>query len=341
MPTAIGDNLIRFDPARRRRSPRCRSAAYGIPRGADLTAVLESWRLALEASAKSPKTIRGYTDAAARFLAYLTEHGLPADAEGVQPEHVRAFLVYERNRTSAASADVVFRVLRVWFNWMREEGERTQPSPVLRADRPQVSKKVRKYLSDDEIRALLKVCSGNDFEARRDTAIVRIFADNGARVSGLANVRYTPRDERTNDVDLKGRRLRIRLKGGDEHWIPLGAKAAQALDRYLRARSAHPKALSSPWLWLGLQGRATEHMTSSGMYQMLKRRGEEAGVDGVHPHRFRGTAAHNLLAAGASEGDVQHILGWKTREMVDHYTGDLAQERARETHARLSPGDRI
>ncbi|MEV4458505.1 tyrosine-type recombinase/integrase [Microbispora sp. NPDC049633] len=341
MPTAIGDNLVQFDPARRRRPGRRSASSYGVPRGADLGAVLESWRLSLEASAKSPRTVRGYTDTAVRFLTYLADNGLPTDAEGVQAEHVRAFLVFERHRTSAVSADVAFRCLRVWFNWMREEGERTQPSPVLKADRPQTTRKVRRFLSDDDIRALLKVCSGNDFEARRDTAIVRIFADNGARVSGLAGVRYTPRDERTNDVDLRGRRLRIRLKGGDEHWIPLGAKAAQALDRYLRARSAHPKAHSSPWLWLGIQGRGTEHMTSSGMYQMLKRRGEEAGVENVHPHRFRGTAAHNLLKAGASDGDVQHILGWKTRDMVDHYTGDLAQERARETHARLSPGDRI
>lgn len=312
-----------------------------VPRGAALATVLDSWRLALESSAKSPKTIRSYSDHSRAFITYLGEHSMPADAEGVEPEHIRAFLVHERLRTSAVSADVVFRVLRVWFNWMMTEGERTRPSPVLKGDRPQVGRKVRKYLADEEILALLATCKGNDFLERRDTAIIRIFIDNGARVSGLANVRYTPRDDKTNDVDLKSRRLRIRLKGGDELWVPLGAKASAALDRYLRARSAHPKALSSPWLWLGIQGRSTEHMTSSGMYQMLKRRGELAGVEGVHPHRFRGTAAHNLLKAGASDGDVQRILGWKTREMVEHYTGELADERARETHARLSPGDRI
>src|SRR5690606_15108335 len=119
----------------------------------------------------------------------------------------------------------------------------------------------------EEIRAILKTCSGADFESRRDTAIIRILADNGARVGGMASMRVA-------DVDLRGRRIRIRLKGGDEHWIPLGAKAAQALDRYLRARSAHPRARTSPWLWLGVKGRNTDRMTESGLYRMVRRRGE-------------------------------------------------------------------
>jgi len=61
----------------------------------------------------------------------------------------------------------------------------------------------------------------------------------------------------------------------------------------------------------------------------------------VTPHMFRGTVAHTLLENEATEGDVMQILGWKTRRMIDHYAGDLAAERARRTHARLSPGDRI
>lgn len=337
------DNVLEFNRDRPRRRTSAASRAIPVPRGAQLPVCLDSWQLALESANKAVKTIRSYTDVARMFIAYLNEHQLPCDAEGVQAEHVRAFLVRERHRTSEASADVCFRNLRVWFNWMCSDdiGERTTPSPVLKGDRPNVTRKAKKYLSEDDQRRLLRTAASNSFEDRRDAALMRILGDSGPRASGLMNVRYTPRDPDASDVDLRGRRLRIRLKGGDEHWLPIGAKAAQALDRYLRARSAHKHALTSPWLWLGITGRGVSHFTSEGLRDMLKRRGELAGIPGVIPHRYRGTAAHELLKAGAGKEVVQRVLGWKTAEMVDLYTDDLADERAREVHARLSPGDRI
>lgn len=334
------NNVVEFARPTRKRRPSAASTALGIPRGAALPDCLDSWLIALESANKSPKTIRSYMDVGKMFIAYLTRNGLPSDAQRVATEHVRSFLAAERARTSPASADVCFRNLRVWFNWLIAEGERTTPLPVLRADRPQVAKKAKKYLSLEEQAALLHSAGSNTFEDRRDTAIMRILGDSGPRATGLMDVRFTPSVPETHDVDLKGRRIRIRLKGGDQHWVPLGARAIQALDRYIRVRSAHP-AVSSSWLWLGIQGRGIQHMTSSGLRAMLRRRGAAAGIVGVIPHRYRGSAAHELLKAGASKDAVQSILGWRTSEMVEHYTSDLAEERAREIHARFSPGDRI
>lgn len=336
------DNVYEFARPRRRRSEASR--AIPIPRGAALPACLESWELTLKAANKADKTFRSYTDSAKAFIAYLADNSLPCDAEGVKPAHVRAFIIREIHRTSAASADVHFRNLRVWWNWLcSEDGgpERTTSSPVLKSDRPNVPTKVKKYLSLEEQGRLLKTARSNSFEDRRDAALMLILGDSGPRASGLTNVRFTPRNDDTHDVDLKGRRLRIRLKGGDEHWIPLGAAAVKAVDRYVRARSTHSKALTSPWLWLGITGRGTGHFTSEGLRDMLKRRGQLAGIPGVIPHRYRGSAAHELLAAGASKDAVQHILGWRTADMVEHYTSELAGERAREIHRQLSPGDRI
>jgi len=39
--------------------------------------------------------------------------------------------------------------------------------------------------------------------------------------------------------------------------------------------------------------------------------------------------------------DVARVAGWKSTAMIRVYAGELAQERARSAHARLSPGDRL
>ena len=191
-------------------------------------------------------------------------------------EHLRAFLLAEELRTSAASAAVHFRNLRVFFGWLAREDERTNPNPMDRVEGPKVTKKAKAFFTDEELSRLLKTCQGSSFADRRDTAILRILIDTGLRVSGLAGLRFDLDDEARNDVFLTQRRLRIRLKGGDETWVPIGKKAAAALDRYIRVRARHDQA-SSPWLWLGVQGHNTAHMTDSGIRDMVGRRGEQAG----------------------------------------------------------------
>ena len=47
---------------------------------------------------------------------------MPTDVEEVDAEHIRAFILSEERRTSAASAAVHFRNLRVYFGWLAREG---------------------------------------------------------------------------------------------------------------------------------------------------------------------------------------------------------------------------
>ena len=50
-----------------------------------LSALLPSWKLALDAAGKSPKTISSYLDSAKRLAAYLTTEGFPSNPKASAP----------------------------------------------------------------------------------------------------------------------------------------------------------------------------------------------------------------------------------------------------------------
>ncbi|MGH3379053.1 MAG: tyrosine-type recombinase/integrase [Mycobacterium sp.] len=317
-----------------------RHSVRQAPAACALRTLVPSWALALEAADKSRLTVRSYTDSARALVSWLDAHGLPADVRRIGPEQLEAFLAAETERTSAASAAVHFRNLRVFWNWLVSEGEHPGPSP-MRSVTPPVVPRVRKTaLGDAELRALLGACAGTTFEDRRDLAVVRILIDTGMRISALAGLRYHATDEEHTDVSLERRVLRVRRGDGEPGLVPFGVKSAAAIDGYLRVRATHPRA-DSPYLWLGSRGHRTSRMTTSGIRQMIERRARAAGVLDVHPHRFRRTFADGFLEAGGSVDELMAIGGWSDYNSVKPYLDGRTRDRERVAHQRPSPGDRL
>src|SRR6266702_5891122 len=119
-----------------REARRSRARRTAATSGPALSTFIASWQLALEAAAKSSRTVRSYTDSGRAFCRFLADQGMPVSVEDVDASHVRAFLLAEEQRTSAASAAVHFRNIRVFFGWLASEGERENPNPMDRVEAP-------------------------------------------------------------------------------------------------------------------------------------------------------------------------------------------------------------
>jgi integrase/recombinase XerD len=292
-----------------------------------------SFRLHLAAENKAAGTIRIYTDAACWFAAsYLLAETGKTRWEQVDAADVRRWMVWLLGRYSEAYAYQQYRSLQQFFRWLADEED--VPSPMARVRPPKVTGKPVPFFSSVELSKLGRCCRGNSFEDRRDAAVLAVFLATGIRVSELAAIRYCRNDPDSGDVDLGAREIKVRGKGGRDRTVKIGHEAARRLDRYLRVRSRHELAYR-PELWLGVGNRGP--LDSSGIYQLVVRRGRECGVR-LYPHRFRHHFSHAWLERGGAEGDLMELNGWVSPQMLTRYGASARGARARRSYDRVMNG---
>jgi site-specific recombinase XerD len=291
----------------------------------------EGFERHLRIRARSDRTVNGYQESLYKLAAHLVErHGRAPDLLKVDRSQVEGFLLSLHEEKYAANTVLRhFRGLAVLFNWLVVE-DLIEESPMARLRPPTVKLELPPVLPDESIKKLLKACEGRDFEDRRDAALVRLLIDTGCRRGEMESMTIEGTDTKAGTAVVKG-------KGGGTRVVSMGNKTAQSVWRYLVARQRH-RGRSRPELWLGPRGP----LTGNGMYQIVRRRAKEAGLEErMFVHLFRHTSTHLALVNGANERDVITLNGWSSGAMLGRYGASAAQERAIAAHKRFSPGDRF
>jgi site-specific recombinase XerD len=227
--------------------------------------LVRSFERHLRAENRSEHTIASYLESLRQAEAFLAGRG--RGLVDARREDLEAFLGELLQRRAPETVATRYRRLRVLYRWLEEEEEITT-NPMAKMRPPIVPEQRVPVVPEDGLRRLLAACAGKDFKARRDSAIVIFLLDTGAGRGELADLQVT-------DLDLDLDVALVLGKGRRERALPYGRKTSVALDRYLRIRARHKDA-HLPWLWLGKRGR----LTACGVQQLVRRRGEQAGVLG-------------------------------------------------------------
>lgn len=285
----------------------------------------------LEETNRAPMTRKTYGVAVHQLGEFLASKGMPTDPTAVTREHLGEWLRYMQRPKEDGGQGLTaqtclqrYRSVSRFFAWLVKEDE-IADSPMAKMTPPHVPEKEVPVIADGDLEALMKATAGTDFESRRDRAILSLFIDVGLRIAEMAGLRIV-------DLNMEEREITVVGKGRRPRSLRFTTPTRTDLRRYLRLRAKHSHADDAS-LWLGRQGK----MTGSGIYRMVRRRAEEAGIGTIHPHQLRHTFAHMYLRNGGNEGNLMRVTGWKSRSMVDRYGASVAAERAAEAHDEFSP----
>lgn len=124
-----------------------------------------SWRRALRAQNKSPRTIVVYLEGVRLLDQYLAAAGMPREVAHVRREHVEAFIADQLDRWTPSTARSRFSDCQQFFRWALEDGE-LRESPMMRMTPPALQESPPPVLTDDELRRLLHACEGTGFAER-------------------------------------------------------------------------------------------------------------------------------------------------------------------------------
>jgi len=257
-------------------------------------------------------------------------------------QDVSAFLEHLRTHgIDSRSAARKLSCIRGFYKWLLLD-RRIHHDPTINIDSPKAWKVLPKSLAESEVNAMLtsaeqstKASPGTHTSrpqaratALRDRAILELLYAGGLRVSEVTSLS-------TSDLALDLGRVLVRGKGDKERIVPLGDKAVEALNIYLREGRPHlarirakAHAADGAKLFLSLRGMP---LTRQSLWVLVKSRNSSAS-----PHTLRHSCATHMVEHGADLRSVQLLLGHADISTTQVYT-HLALGRLKAVHREFHP----
>lgn len=280
----------------------------------------------------SAKTVRWYYDILSALNAFL---GARAQLADLTVQRLRAYQSHLRTRRkpdgwplSDETLHDHIRGIRAFLSWLHREGYADEDL-AQRIDLPRVGRKELKVLTEDEIAQLFHNLPLGDDQGCRNAAIVSLMVDCGLRLKEVAQLHL-------DDVDMADSLVRVLGKGRRQEQVPFGAFTGKVLRRYTQ----HFR----PWIANGTDAlfvnQYGEQLSMEGIKSMVQRLAERSGVERLHPHLLRHTAATRLLANGCDLHTVQRILRHRNVATTTRYL-HLLNSDVQEKMRTFSPMDRL
>jgi integrase/recombinase XerD len=233
----------------------------------------------------------------------------------------------KRDGLSAASIKLIVVAIKIFFRFLvgRNIVER-DVADVLSL--PRVERYLPQTLNEQEVERLLESIPVNEPLDLRNRAMAELLYASGLRVSELTNARL-------ENLSLDEQTLRVTGKGNKMRVVPIGRRACEAIEHYLRtARNLLVRPRSGSEIFLSRRGG---RLTTARVWQIIKELAERAGLPApLYPHLLRHSFATHLLGNGADLRIIQEMLGHADISTTQIYT-HVDHNRLKTVHHRFHP----
>lgn len=307
-------------------------APPGSPR-----AFLVPFREALEVKGHTVQGIRTTLERLILFVRFCEERGVLKIGDVTRPvlecyqRHLHRAQTQQGRPLSLRTQRTMIHTVKGFFKWLCQKRHLLH-NPASELEAPRIPRGLpRAILSEEEIEAVLVQPNVKTPQGLRDRALLEVLYSTGIRRMEAAYLRIP-------DVDFAQQVLFVRHgKGRKERVVPLGARAALWLAKYLeegRSRLVGP--VDEGYVFVSSRGDFF-HLNNLG--GLVRRYVEAAGIGKTGAcHLFRHSCATLMLEGGADVRFVQVLLGHESLETTQIYTR-VSIAKLKEVHHRTHPAE--
>ncbi len=259
----------------------------------------------------SENTLTAYENDLDQFILFGKKLVEDFCVEEVDYHLIRQWIVYLMdNGISAKSVNRKVSTLKTFFKFLMREGV-IEKNPTDKIAIPKMGKKLPVFVQEKEMNRLLDGrFFTEDFEGRRDKAVVSLFYGTGIRLSELVGIRFS-------DLNLNEKMVKVNGKRDKQRLVPFPLEISTVLTDYITLRNElFPD--SGTFLFLTENG---DPVYNKLIYRIVKRQlSLVTTVEKKSPHILRHSYATHLLNRGADLNAIKELLGHANLAATQIYT---------------------
>ena len=297
-------------------------------------AILRRFLAAKLASGRTERTLEYYKNTMRAFFGKVDKN-----YDQITSDDIRLYIALriKKDGVSKVTVNNERRNVSAFYQWLQKE-EILLRNPMAKVEGIKLQKVKKKAFEEIEMERIRDACRTN-----RERAIIEVLSSTWCRVSELAQIKLS---------EINGDEILVHGKGEKDRIVYLNAKAKLALEKYLDEREDINPYLFARAKYAGDVEKFSKqikrkaecewyrkadlvaddgHIDKGTIESIVRSIGKRAGVQNVHPHRFRRTGATYALAQGMPLITVSKLLGHADIGVTQVYL-DISDKDLEEAH---------